>query len=125
MRCADTIWCHDCSRQTLMNYPQCNARLYDMQTARLGEYWIIVRVELSGRGVCRLPTWSVNLQADVATVLRDGRLHVIPASELVPGDIVEIAGMLSWRMPHAVEPLSAVVLAPRRPCDSVCNTRIR
>ncbi|CAK0785211.1 Calcium-transporting ATPase 3, endoplasmic reticulum-type [Coccomyxa viridis] len=30
-------------------------------------------------------------EADVATVLRDGRLHVIPASELVPGDIVEIA----------------------------------
>lgn len=33
------------------------------------------------------------LQADEATVLRDGRLHVIPASELVPGDIVEIAGL--------------------------------
>ncbi|CAL5220117.1 g2070 [Coccomyxa viridis] len=30
-------------------------------------------------------------EADVATALRDGRLHVIPASELVPGDIVEIA----------------------------------
>jgi len=29
----------------------------------------------------------------VAHALRDGRLHVMPASELVPGDIVEIAGM--------------------------------
>ena len=84
-----------------------------MQTARLREYWIIVRVELSGQGKCRLPTCSAYLQADVATVLRDGRLQVIPASELVPGDIVEIAGMLSQRMPHAVEPLSAVVLALR------------
>ena len=27
-----------------------------------------------------------------ATVLRKGRLHVIPASQLVPGDIVEVAG---------------------------------
>ena len=32
-------------------------------------------------------------QADVATVLRDARLSVIPAVELVPGDIVEIAGV--------------------------------
>ncbi|DBA82876.1 TPA: Calcium-transporting ATPase 3, endoplasmic reticulum-type [Trebouxia sp. C0004] len=30
-------------------------------------------------------------EADVATVLRKGRLHVIPASQLVPGDIVEVA----------------------------------
>jgi len=28
----------------------------------------------------------------VATVLRKGRLHVIPATQLVPGDIVEVAG---------------------------------
>ena len=33
-------------------------------------------------------------QADVATALREGRLHVIPASELVPGDVVEVAGGL-------------------------------
>ena len=32
------------------------------------------------------------MQADVATVLRQGRLHVVPASQLVPGDIVEVAG---------------------------------
>jgi len=32
------------------------------------------------------------VQADVATVLRDGRLTVIPAGDLVPGDVVEIAG---------------------------------
>ena len=31
-------------------------------------------------------------QADLATVLRDGRLRVVKASELVPGDIVEVAG---------------------------------
>ncbi|KAK9918863.1 hypothetical protein WJX75_007624 [Coccomyxa subellipsoidea] len=30
-------------------------------------------------------------EADVATALRDGRLTVIPAVELVPGDVVEIA----------------------------------
>jgi len=30
-------------------------------------------------------------QADLATVLRDGRLRVVKASELVPGDIVEVA----------------------------------
>lgn len=30
-------------------------------------------------------------EADVATVLRGGRLHVVPASQLVPGDIVEVA----------------------------------
>ncbi|KAK9807547.1 hypothetical protein WJX72_002231 [[Myrmecia] bisecta] len=30
-------------------------------------------------------------EADTATVLRDGRLSVIPASELVPGDIIEIS----------------------------------
>ena len=34
------------------------------------------------------------LQADVATVLRDGRLGVVPAVELVPGDIVEMAGVV-------------------------------
>jgi magnesium-transporting ATPase (P-type) len=32
------------------------------------------------------------LQADVATVLRGKRLMVLPACDLVPGDIVEIAG---------------------------------
>ncbi|CAI7790817.1 unnamed protein product, partial [Closterium sp. NIES-54] len=30
-------------------------------------------------------------QADVATVLRNGRLAIIPAAELVPGDIVEVS----------------------------------
>ena len=30
-------------------------------------------------------------QADLATVLRDRRLRVVKASELVPGDIVEVA----------------------------------
>eukprot|EP00191_Tetraselmis_sp_GSL018_P014686 CAMPEP_0177588372 /NCGR_PEP_ID=MMETSP0419_2-20121207/6190_1 /TAXON_ID=582737 /ORGANISM="Tetraselmis sp., Strain GSL018" /LENGTH=1007 /DNA_ID=CAMNT_0019078565 /DNA_START=254 /DNA_END=3277 /DNA_ORIENTATION=+ len=29
-------------------------------------------------------------EADVATVLRDGRLAILPASELLPGDIVEV-----------------------------------
>ena len=87
-------------------------------------YWIVTRLEWSRKGDCRLPTCSVYLQADVATVLRDGRLHVIPASELVPGDIVEIAGMPSQRMPHALQPLSAVRLALRRPCDSLCTTRV-
>jgi len=33
-----------------------------------------------------------SLQADVATVLRGKRLMVMPACDLVPGDIVEIAG---------------------------------
>ena len=31
-------------------------------------------------------------EADVATVLRNGRLAILPAQELVPGDIVEVAG---------------------------------
>lgn len=30
-------------------------------------------------------------EADVATVLRSGRWTVLPASELVPGDVVEVA----------------------------------
>mmetsp|Transcript_20634 Transcript_20634/g.57264 ORF Transcript_20634/g.57264 Transcript_20634/m.57264 type:complete len:1008 (+) Transcript_20634:154-3177(+) len=30
-------------------------------------------------------------EADVATVLRDGRLAILPSQELVPGDIVEVA----------------------------------
>lgn len=30
-------------------------------------------------------------QADVATVLRNGRLSILPAAELVPGDVVEVA----------------------------------
>jgi hypothetical protein len=34
-------------------------------------------------------------QADVATAFRDGRLTVLPAADLVPGDIVEIAGAVS------------------------------
>ena len=35
------------------------------------------------------------MQADVATVLRKGRLHVVPASQLVPGDMVEVAGRIT------------------------------
>ncbi len=31
-------------------------------------------------------------EAESATVLRRGRLSVVPAAELVPGDIVEVAG---------------------------------
>jgi P-type Ca2+ transporter type 2A len=31
-------------------------------------------------------------EADTVAVLREGRLGVAPSSELVPGDIVEIAG---------------------------------
>lgn len=31
-------------------------------------------------------------QAEVATVLREGRLSLVPSAELVPGDIVEVAG---------------------------------
>ena len=31
-------------------------------------------------------------EAESATVLREGRLSVVPASELVPGDIVEVSG---------------------------------
>jgi len=31
-------------------------------------------------------------EAESATVLRQGRLSVVPAAELVPGDIVEVAG---------------------------------
>ena len=42
------------------------------------------------------------LQADVATALREGRLHVIPASELVPGDIVEVAGGLHLTYPKTL-----------------------
>lgn len=33
------------------------------------------------------------LQAEVATVLRHGRLSLLPAAELVPGDIVEVSGV--------------------------------
>ncbi|KAL0049512.1 hypothetical protein WJX82_003897 [Trebouxia sp. C0006] len=43
-------------------------------------------------------------EADVATVLRKGRLHVIPATQLVPGDIVEVAVKegASTATPHAL-----------------------
>ena len=34
---------------------------------------------------------AYGLQADSATVLRDGRLAVVPAAQLVPGDIVEVS----------------------------------
>ena len=38
-----------------------------------------------------------DLQADEATVLRDGRLITLPAAQLVPGDVVEVAGeAFSW-----------------------------
>ncbi len=39
-----------------------------------------------------LSSCKQSLQADVATVLRGKRLMVMPACDLVPGDIVEIAG---------------------------------
>jgi magnesium-transporting ATPase (P-type) len=34
------------------------------------------------------------LQAAAATVLREGHLQQVPAAELVPGDIVELTGVL-------------------------------
>lgn len=34
---------------------------------------------------------AFGVQADSATVLRDGRLAVVPAAQLVPGDIVEVS----------------------------------
>ena len=43
----------------------------------------------------------------MATVLRKGRLHVIPATQLVPGDIVEVAGQ---HCPAATTLCSAVKL---------------
>lgn len=38
---------------------------------------------------CQRASWAP--QADSATVLRDGRLAVVPAAQLVPGDIVEVS----------------------------------
>lgn len=37
-------------------------------------------------------TMLSDAQADVATVLRESRLTIVPASDLVPGDIVEVTG---------------------------------
>ena len=34
-------------------------------------------------------------EAESATVLRGGRLSIVPAAELVPGDIVEVAGKIT------------------------------
>lgn len=57
------------------------------------EYACLVR-SCSAIYTCR--TYSTHRwrfpQADAATVLRNGRLSVLPASELVPGDIVEVSG---------------------------------
>lgn len=52
---------------------------------------------------------TMAVQADVATVLRDGRLTVIPAGDLVPGDVVEIAGNESPRQHSAF--LSILVMS--------------
>ena len=40
------------------------------------------------------------MQADEASVLRDGRLITVPAAQLVPGDVVEVTGkyMLSQHL---------------------------
>ncbi len=46
----------------------------------------------------------------MATVLRKGRLHVIPATQLVPGDIVEVAGQ---HCPAATTLRSAVKMLPK------------
>lgn len=49
------------------------------------------------------------LQAEVATVLREGRLRLVPASDLVPGDIVEVAGEASPSMTTPLWPASALL----------------
>eukprot|EP00983_Pelagomonas_calceolata_P111095 1159745-Pelagomonas_calceolata.AAC.9 len=36
---------------------------------------------------------SITPQADDATVLRNGQLQLIPSADIVPGDIVELAGV--------------------------------
>lgn len=46
----------------------------------------------------------------MATVLRKGRLHVVPASQLVPGDIVEVAGQVTC--PATVKPSPPNPAAP-------------
>lgn len=53
------------------------------------------------------------MQADVATVLRQGRLHVVPATQLVPGDIVEVAGDLLHTCGLAIAVLIPQVLICR------------
>jgi len=46
------------------------------------------------------------MQADNATVLRDGQLLVVPTADLVPGDIIEVVG--GWpacrRRPGELQP---------------------
>ena len=107
MRCAASAQFHDCS---LASSSIVSCALQGSMIRRrhaYGEIGPLTRVDLSCHVDEGLPTCNVFLQADVATVLRDGRLHVIPASEVVPGDIVEIACVLSQGLHHAVVSLSA------------------
>ena len=63
------------------------------------------------------------LQADVATVLRKGRLHVVPASQLVPGDIVEVAGQTTC--PASINPFPAPIFLPALPYPTQMHRLIR
>ena len=68
-------------------------------------------------------------QADVATVLRESRLSLVPAGDLVPGDIVEVAGSVQTRMhpikclPCMHSLLPAAILHPMRR-ESACSRHV-
>lgn len=67
------------------------------------------------------PYLFLHSQAESATVLRDGRLAVVPSEQLVPGDVVEVS--VGGNVPadlRVASLLSAVLRYVRITCSGWC-----